>query len=358
MQRLTSLDAFRGATIALMILVNNPGDGRHVYAPLEHSAWDGWTLTDTVFPSFAWIIGVAITLALQKRMDAGTPRRTLFPQILKRAAIIFALGLLIYAFPDFDLSTLRILGVLQRLAICYFVCSVLFLTTPVRGQIAWLVALLGVYWLIMKFAPVPGVGAGYLDVERNFAHYIDHLVLGSHNYAQTKTWDPEGIVSTLPAIATTLLGLMAGHILRLKRDLAERTTWLYLAGSLLLAAGLICDQWLPINKKLWTTSFALFMAGLDFVVFASLLWIVDGLGWKRWARPLVILGMNAIAVYMASEILIQVLDMMGWREAIFHSVFAPLASQVNASLLFAIAYTVLMFGIAYGMYRKGWFLRV
>lgn len=358
MQRLTSLDAFRGATIALMILVNNPGDGRHVYAPLEHSAWDGWTLTDTVFPSFAWIIGVAITLALQKRMDAGTPRRQLFLQILKRAAIIYALGLLVYAFPDFDLSTLRILGVLQRLAICYLVCSVLFLTTTVRGQIAWLVSLLGVYWIIMKFAPVPGVGAGYLDVERNFAHYIDHLVLGAHNYAQTKTWDPEGIVSTLPAIGTTLLGLMAGHILRLKRDLAERTTWLYLAGSLLLAAGLICDQWLPINKKLWTTSFALFMAGLDFVVFASLLWIVDGLGWKRWARPLVILGMNAIAVYMASEILIQVLDMLGWREAIFHCVFAPLATAVNASLLFAMAYTLLMFGIAYVMYRRGWFVRV
>ena len=210
----------------------------------------------------------------------------------------------------------------------------------------------------MKFAPVPGVGAGYLDVERNFAHYIDRIILGSHNYASTRTWDPEGIVSTLPAIGTTLFGLMAGHILRLKRDLSERATWLFLIGNVLLALGLVCDQWLPINKKLWTTSFTLFMAGLDFVVFAGMFWLVDGRGWKRWARPFVIMGMNAIAVYMASELLIETLDSLGWREPIFRNVFAPLASPINASLLFALAYTLLMLGIAYVMYRKGWFLRV
>lgn len=358
MQRLTSLDAFRGATIALMVLVNNPGDGSHTYAPLQHAEWHGWTLTDTVFPSFAWIIGVAITLALQRRLEAGTPRSRLFAQIARRSAIIFALGLFVYAFPDFDFSTMRILGVLQRLAICYFVTSVLFLTTSIRGQITVLAALLAAYWLIMAFAPVPGVGAGYLDVERNFAHYVDRLILGAHNYSGTKTWDPEGIVSTLPAIGTTILGLLAGHILRLKRGLAERTTWLYLTGSILITAGLILNQWLPINKKLWTSSFTLFMAGLDYIAFAGLLWVVDGLGWKRWAKPFVILGMNAIAVYMASEIVVQLLEMLGWRHAIYRSVFAPLASDVNASLLFALAYTSLMFVIAWVMYRRGWFLRV
>lgn len=358
MQRLTSLDAFRGATIALMILVNNPGDGSHVYAPLQHAEWDGWTMTDTVFPSFAWIIGVAITLSLQKRVDAGVPRRQLLLQVLRRSIVIFVLGLVVYAYPYFDLSSQRILGVLQRLAICYFVCSVLFLTASVRTQFVWLVSLLAGYWLIMKFAPVPGIGSGYLDVERNFAHYVDRIVLGSHNYASTRTWDPEGIVSTVPAIGTTLLGLMAGYILRLKRGLAERAVRLFAAGAVLLALGLFCNQWLPINKKLWTTSFTLFMAGLDFVVFAGLFWIIDGIGWKRWAQPLVVIGSNAIAIYMASEILIETLDTLGWRKPIFQTVFAPLASPINASLLFAIAYTLLMFAIAYGMYRKGWFLRV
>lgn len=358
MQRLVSLDAFRGATIALMVLVNTPGDGDHVYAPLQHAEWHGWTLTDTVFPSFAWIVGVAITLSLGRRLESGAPRRNLVGPILRRSATIFLLGLLVYAFPHFNFSTQRILGVLQRLAICYLVSSLLFLATTVRVQVAWVVGLLAGYWLLMKLVPVPGYGAGFLDVERNLAHYVDWTVLGAHNYAGTKTWDPEGIVSTLPAIATTLLGVMAGHILRLKRDLAERTTWLFLAGIVLLATGLLCDVWLPINKKLWTSSFALFMAGLDFVIFAGLLWVVDGMGWRKGLKPLVVLGMNAIAIYMVSEILIEGLSFLGWRRPIYEALFAPLASPVNASLLFALAYTALMFGVAYALHWRRWYLKV
>ena len=352
-----SLDVFRGATMALMVLVNNSGDGAHTYGPLQHAEWNGWTLTDTVFPAFLWIVGVTMTLTLNRRLEAGIPRPRLFAQIFRRAIVLYLLGLAVYAWP-LDLSTQRWLGVLQRIAICYLIASAIYLTTGIRGQLIWIASLLSVYWLIMKLAPVPGYGAGHLDVERNFAHYIDSLVLGRHNYAGTKTWDPEGIVSTLPAIATTLFGVMAGHLVRLKRDLSERTTWLFLAGNALIAVGLICNTWLPINKKLWTSSFSLFMAGLDFVVFAICLWLVDGVGIKRAVKPLVVIGMNAITVYMISELLDVALSATGLRSRLFQAVFVPLASPFNASLLYAAAYTMLMWLIAYGMYRRGWFWRV
>ena len=366
-ERLTSLDAFRGATMALMVLVNTPGDGRHVYPPLEHSEWNGWTPTDVVFPSFLWIVGVAITLSLTRRIESGVPRGRLFAQALRRAAILYVFGLAVYAWPDFSFSTQRLLGVLQRIAICYLIAVAIYLTTRWRGQLVWIASLLVGYWLMMTLIPVPGYGPGHLDVDGNLAHYVDRIVLGAHNYRWTGTWDPEGIVSTLPAIATTLLGIMAGHVLRLKRTLEERTTWLFLIGGVLLIAGLICDIWLPINKKLWTSSFSLFMAGLDFQLFAAFVWLVDGMGYKRVVRPLVILGMNAIAVYLASEFLDEALSAVHWtagdhaitlREWIYDGVFAPLASPINASLLFALAYTLLMFAISYTLYRRGWFLRV
>jgi len=358
-ERLVSLDAFRGATIALMVVVNSPGDGAHAYAPLNHADWHGWTPTDVVFPSFLWIVGVAMTLSMAKRMAAGVPRSTLFLQVLRRAAILYCLGLFLYGFPDYNLHTLRLLGVLQRIAICYAIAAAIYLTTSIRGQMVWIMGLLVSYWMLMTLVPVPGYGPGRLDVEGNLAHYVDRLILGSHNYAHTKTWDPEGIVSTLPAIATALFGIMAGHILRLRRDLPERTVWLFVAGNLLIAAALICNHWMPINKKLWTTSFALFMAGLDFVMFAIAVWLVDARGWRRPVRPFVTLGMNAIAVYMASEFIEGILSTLHWREPLYRTVFAPaLASPYNASLLYALVYLSLMFAIAWVLHRKGWILRV
>jgi predicted acyltransferase len=356
--RLVSLDAFRGATIALMTLVNTPGDGSHVYAPLEHAEWHGWTPTDVVFPSFVWIVGLSLTLSFEKRLAAGATRGELFKQALRRATILFALGLFLYGFPHFDFSTWRILGVLQRIAICYLAGAAIWLTTGLRGRIAWTAGLLAGYWALMMLAPVPGFGAGNLSVEGNFAHYVDSIVLRSHNYGQTKTWDPEGIVSTLPAIATVLFGMFAAQVLALRRPLGERLGWMFGIGLALLAAGLVCDQWLPINKKLWTTSFALFMAGLDFVLLAGFAWIVDGLGWRKAVRPFVILGMNAIAIYMVSELLDSILWMLHWRAPIYRTVFAPLASPINASLLYAIGYTLVMFLISWVMYKRGVFLKV
>jgi predicted acyltransferase len=357
-QRLVALDAFRGATIALMVLVNTAGDWRHVYAPLQHAEWNGWTPTDVVFPSFLWIVGVSLTLSFAKRMNAGASRSKLFIQVLRRAAILYALGLFLYGFPDFHLSTLRLLGVLQRIAICYVIASAIYLTTGIRGQILWIAGLLVSYWCLMTLVPVPGFGPGRLDVEGNLAHYVDRIVLGTHNYAATKTWDPEGIVSTLPAIATALFGILCGQVLRRERPLSDKLNLMFVAGNLLITAGLICNTWLPINKKLWTSSFSLFMAGLDFVMFAICIWAVDVRGYKRIVQPFVILGMNAIAIYMASEFVEELLSVVHLRKWIYDSLFAPLASPINASLIYAITYTLLMFAIAYGMYRKRWFVKV
>lgn len=356
--RLVSLDAFRGLTIAFMVLVNTPGDGEHVYAALRHARWHGWTPTDVVFPSFMWIAGLAMTLSFERRLASGVGRSELMWQTLRRSLILYALGLLIYAYPDFDLQTLRLMGVLQRIAICTCAAAAIWLTTGLRGRVVWVFVLLTVYWALMVGVPVPGYGAGRLDVDGNFAHYVDRVVLGRHNYESTGTWDPEGIVSTLPAIATVLLGTLAGDVMAASRSIGKRLRWLLLVGAALIAAGLVWNLWLPINKKLWTSSFAVFMAGLDFVLFAAFAWIVDVRGWQRPVRPFVILGMNAIAVYMVSELLETQLRVMRLRDAIYLRVFAPLASAVNASLLYALAYTLLMFVVAWALYRRQWFLKV
>jgi predicted acyltransferase len=363
-----SLDAFRGATMALMVLVNNSGDGAHTYGPLNHSEWNGWTITDVVFPSFVWIVGVSMTLSLGGRLERGATKSALMLQAFRRAAIIYALGLLTYLFPFFDFSTMRVLGVLQRIGICYFIASAIYLWTPkVRSQIIWIVSLLAGYWLIMMLVPTPGYGAGRLDLEGNISHYVDRIVLGAHNYSGTKTWDPEGIISTLPAIATALFGILAGHVLRLKKSLPERTTILFLAGNILIALGLICDTWLPINKKLWTSSFALFMAGLDFVLLAGFVYLVDGKGYKRAVQPAVIMGMNAITIYMLSELLATCLGVIHWGTGatttslqtwLYKTCFTPLASPYNAALLWAVVFVLLMYAVAYAMYRKKWFVRI
>jgi predicted acyltransferase len=219
----------------------------------------------------------------------------------------------------------------------------------------------------MAFVPVPGFGAGRLDVEGNLSRWVDWHVLGVHNYSGTKTWDPEGIISTLPAIATALFGILAGHVLRMKKTLPERTTIMFVAGNALIALGLICDIWLPINKKLWTSSFSLFMAGLDFVLLSFFVYFVDGQGYKRVAKPAVIMGMNAITIYMLSELLAGGMESIRWgtgaaatnlQKWLFATCFAPVASPYNAALLWAVVYTLLMYVAAYAMYKKQWFVRI
>lgn len=360
--RLVSLDAFRGLTMFLMVVVNSSGPA--VYYQFHHATWNGWTLADTVFPSFLWIVGVAITLSVGKRLAAGATRGALLGHALRRSVILYAFGVFIYLFPDFNFGHWRITGVLQRIAVCYLIAACIYMYSGLKAQIVWTIALLAVYWAAIKLIPVPGFGAGNLTLQGNLAHYLDHLVLGDHNWVMTRTWDPEGLLSTLPAIATTLLGVLAGYLLQMKHPMAQRGKWLLLAGAALVFAGSVCNVWLPINKSLWTSSFALFMAGLDCVALAALVWLIDGLGYRRWAHPLIVLGMNAIAVYMLSELVPLVLTLAfskasAGRGSLENSV--DNVSLLPASALqfcYAIVFALGMYAFAWLLYRRKWFLRL
>lgn len=356
--RLTSLDTFRGFTIAAMMLVNNPGDGQHTYAPLDHAEWHGWTFTDLVFPFFLWIAGVSMTLSFAKRVERGDSRTGLLLHTLRRAALIFLIGLFLNLFPRFNFAQVRIPGVLQRIAVCYLIAGIIFLYTKLRGQIIAAAVLLAGYWMLMTLVPVPGYGPGVLEKQGNFAQYIDSLLLTGHMWSATKTWDPEGPVSTLPAIATMLFGTFAGYILRAKQGAAEKTAWLFTMGAVLLFAGSVLSPLMPINKNLWTSTFSIFMAGMASTVFALCYWIVDVQGRSRWARPLVIYGMNPIVVFAAAGLIGRLLGITGAGQAIFTTVFQPLSDPYIASLCYALANVLFYFAIAYGMYCKNWVVRL
>jgi predicted acyltransferase len=352
--RVLSLDIFRGATIASMILVNDPGSWNAVYAPLLHADWHGWTFTDTVFPFFLWIVGVSLTLSFARRVERGDDRGRLLLHVLRRSALIFGVGLFLNAVPRFDFSTLRIPGVLQRIGICYLVGATIFLfTRTARARILWIAGLLAAYWVLMM-----GVGGGVLTPEDNLSSRVDRMLLSGHMYSQTKTWDPEGTISTLPSIATVLFGVMCGMLLRARFTAAEKTSWMFFAGNLLMFAGLMLSTWMPINKKIWTTPFSVFMAGLAFVVFACWYWLVDVHGWRRGTRPLMICGMNAIAVYVFAGLLSRVLSMTGAGPWLWAHVYAPIAPEKLASLLFAITFVLVCYSFAWMLYKRNWFVRL
>ncbi len=352
--------------MAVMVIVNTAGSER-IYYQFKHAEWNGWTVADTVFPSFLWIVGLAISLVLGRKVEGGQPRRKLMMQAVQRFLILYVLGLIIYVAPRYDLATQRVLGVLQRIAICYLIATAIYLYTSFRTQVVATVGLLGAYWLLLLYGPVPYYGAGNLTVEGNFEHYVDSLVLGAHNYAYTKTWDPEGVLSTLPAIATTLLGVLGGYLLRGSKQLTEKVIWFLVTGNLLLFAGLFCSIWMPINKHLWTSSFSIFMAGLDFVVFGTMFWLIDGCGYQRAVKPLVIMGMNAIAIYMAHELLSEVSydvkissggRIQSLQHLIYSHLFLPFFSDATSAMLYGVAFALLMYLLAYALYRRKWFLKV
>lgn len=360
--RLLSLDVFRGATVAAMVLVNNPGTWAAVYPPLRHAEWHGWTPTDLVFPFFLFIVGVAIPLALGPRLLRGDAQAALLGRIARRAAVIFALGLFLNAFPSFDLATVRVPGVLQRIAVCYLVAAVLFVITGWRVQAGVaVVALLG-YWAALTLVPVPGYGAGDLGKEGNLAAFIDRAVLGSHIWRPGRVYDPEGLLSTVPAVGTTLAGVLAGHWLRAAADHRQAVRGLGTAGALATVAGLVWGAWFPINKPLWTSSYALFTAGLALVGLAAAHWLIEVRGLRRWTPPLVAFGVNALALFFLSTLVARVLAVVevarGERAAvslhavIYEGAFAPWASPVNASLAFALATVLAWLAVLWVLYRK------
>jgi predicted acyltransferase len=355
--RLQSLDIFRGFTIASMILVNNPGS-TPAYEQLEHAAWHGWTFTDTVFPFFLWIVGVAMTLSTARRIERGQSRRDLLLHAFQRALILFLLGVFVGPLPHIDLATIRIPGVLQRIAVCYLIGFVIFLYTSVRGQILWLLGLNAAYLGLMFFYPTPGCGAGSWSMDCNFARYVDSLLLRGHMWSHTRDWDPEGIVSTLPAISTVLFGALAGHVLRHWTWHNARLQAFIFGGSALFAVAQILSIWIPINKNLWTTSFAFLMAGLAMLAFAFWYWVAEVRGAGRWFRFFEIYGSNAILVYLLSGIFADVAAATGFHKWWYESVCLALASsQKNASLLYALTNVLVLWIVAWALWRKRWFVK-
>lgn len=361
--RLVSLDVFRGITIAGMVLVNNPGTWEHVYGPLQHATWHGWTPTDLVFPFFLFIVGVAIPLAFGKRLESGGSKRDIYLKIIKRTLIIFAIGLFLNGFPYFGLAEYRIPGVLQRIAVCYFFASIIFLNTKVRTQILITIGLLLVYWLMLKFIPAPGYAAGDLTKEGSLPSYIDRLVLGKHVWAQAKVYDPEGILSTIPAIATTLIGVLIGQWLRTEKSRLDKAAGMFVVGAVCVAIGWAWNSFFPINKALWTSSYVLFTGGLALQFLALCYWLIDIKGYRRWAKPFEVFGLNAIALYvgaglMASlfgEIKVGGTTLGSW---IYENLFASWASPINASLAFAISFVLVWLALMWILYRRKIFLKV
>lgn len=369
--RLISLDVFRGITIAGMILVNNPGTWSNVYKPLLHAPWNGWTPTDFIFPFFLFIVGVAISLSFNKRIERGDSRSQLFAKVAKRTLIIFAIGMFLALVPFFNFKDVRIPGVLQRIAICYFFASVILLSFNQKIQIGWTVFLLAIYWILIKLTPVPGHGAGVLEPLGSLAWYLDSNLLAGHTwkFAPAPGFDPEGILSTLPAIATVMFGIFTGDWIRSPREHYEKVSGLFVAGISGLVLGEILKGWLPINKNLWTSTYSIFMAGMALIFLALCYWFIDIKGYKKWAKPFIIFGSNAILVYGLSSLIakltvvINVTNVDGSKVLLktymFQNWFASWAGNNEfASLLYPVTYLLIWLGIMYILYRKNIFIKI
>jgi len=360
-----------------MLLVNNPGSWKDVYPPLLHAPWHGWTPTDLVFPCFLWIVGVSLTFSFARRVEAGADRGQLMAHVWRRAAIIFALGLLLAAFPfgllpahHFSLGTMRIPGVLQRIALCYLAASAIFLRTSWRGQAGWTAGLLVGYWAMLVFVAVPGQGTSPFEALGSLPWWVDSHVLAGHTWAGAPVpgFDPEGIVSTLPAIATTLLGALAGHWLRSAAPANRKALGLLLGGGLFLGLGAGLDRWMPINKNLWTSSYVIFMAGWAQALLAVFYWLIDVRGHRRWATPLVVFGMNAIVIFVLAGLVARLLGLISGaavdgttislKQSVYQHLFIAWASPLHASLAFAVAFVALHLAIAWGLWRKQWFVKI
>jgi predicted acyltransferase len=361
--RLVSLDVFRGVTMASMVIVNNPGDWGTVYAPLLHAEWHGWTPTDLIFPFFLFIVGISITLS---------KRPSTWGNIVRRSALILALGLFLSGFPRFDISRWRIPGVLARIAVCYFFAAGAYkLSQGDRQRQARLlfsvaVVLAVAYWLVMTFVPPPGGTAGDLSPEGNLGAWIDRTLLAGHLWKPR--WDPEGLLSTVPAISTTLLGIVAGLWLGSAEAPSRKASMLALAGVAGIVVGHVWSVVFPINKNLWTSSYVMFTAGGASLLLAACYWIIDVRGSRGWTKPFVVLGSNAITLFVISGLLARMLGMhritlpdgsaMALNRYIYVTFFAPFAAPKTASLMYAFANLVVLFALLAWMYRRRIFLRV
>jgi predicted acyltransferase len=364
--RLTSLDVLRGITIAFMILVNDNGSLTYAYWPLKHSAWNGWTPTDLVFPTFLFLVGVSIVFSLESRLARHESRTVLLLHIVKRAIILFLLGIVVNGFPFFPLSTLRIYGVLQRIAICYLAVSILFLLSRkvlVLATTAF-AALVG-YWILMRFIPAPHFGVPthsipLLDKDANWVAYVDRNIFPTRLYNQTR--DPEGLLSDIPSCATTLLGVLTGLWLRTKQSKGRIAWGLLTAAAFCLLLGEVWDSFFPINKQLWTSSFVLLSAGWTLLALCLCYFLIEIKQWKHgWTYPWLAFGSNAIVAYVVSELLASTLfsihvqfngQSANLQDAIYGKVFYFIGTPAFGSLLYSLIYVSICFVPVVFLYRK------
>lgn len=367
--RLMSLDVFRGLTMASMVVVNNPGTWADVYAPLRHAEWNGCTPTDLIFPFFLYMVGVSMTLS---RSTTSSWRR-----ILKRTATIILIGWFLTLFPYFRFPTWRLPGVLVRIALCYLAAAAIFRATLPRGAEdlrrhalrlgGWAAALMLGYWAAVVWMPWPGHVTGDLSPTGNLGGFIDRVIIGQQHMYRQREWDPEGLFSTAPAIATTLLGIISGLWLKGTAERWAKALVLAASGVAAMALGLLWDLAFPMNKNLWTSSFVMYTAGAGAVAFAACYFVLDVKGWRWWAKPFVILGMNAIALYALSGLFAKSLGLIkvagpggspvSLQGYLYTSFFAPLASPKNASLAAALAHLAVLFVALSWMYRRNIFLK-
>lgn len=373
-ERLRSLDVFRGATIALMILVNNPGDWGKTYAPLLHASWHGCTPTDLVFPFFLFIVGAAIPFALGPRLargETGSPPPGLPGKIARRAALLFALGLFLNFFPFYTvvLETVRLPGVLQRIAVVYLCAAFAWLYLSPTARAALAALLLGGYWAAMKLIPVPGFGAGELSPEGNLAFHLDHLILGAHTWRYSPgPGDPEGVLSTLPAIVTALAGVFCGELLRRALPAREELRKLFAWATAATLAGLALAPIFPLNKNLWSPTYVLFTAGLAMHSLALLHLLIDQKKIAAWARPFEIFGKNSILAFVGSGLLAKLLLVVfRWQEGektvtlqswLYRTLYAPFLPDYVASLAWAATHVLLWLVILAALDRRKLYLKV
>jgi predicted acyltransferase len=380
-KRLLSLDVFRGMTIAGMILVNNPGSWEYIYSPLAHASWHGWTPTDLVFPFFLFIVGVSIVFALSSSLEKSEDRKILIKKIVIRSLKLFGLGIFIAAFPFFvfepefalkDFSKLRIMGVLQRISLCYLIASLLFIYF--KPKVLDIIALgcLLIYWLLMMTVPVPEYGVGMIDSpEGNLASYLDRILLGKdHLWAGAdRMRDPEGLFSTIPAVVNTLLGIRTGLILRNKTlNYDQKLVQIFTQGIFLVIIGYCWDWFFPINKSLWTSSYAVFTSGQAMCGLAVCYYLIDIQGHRKWAFFFEAYGVNAIIVFVMSGLLAKTLALIKVAESpekdisisswFYQNVCEGIFETYNASLLFALIWVMAWFGVLWWMYRKNIIVKV
>ena len=358
-KRLKSLDAFRGFTIAAMILVNYPASWSHVFEPLLHAPWHGLTPTDLIFPFFLYIVGVSIVLAYTKKLHEGADMKSIYKKIIIRSLKIFAVGILLNYIHHFKISEIRIAGVLQRIAIVFLISSFIFLLTSWKTQ-AWIAAgLLVFYWISMTLFPTPGYDKAMLEPGINLAAWIDSYLLPGKMWQGT--WDPEGIFSTLPAIATALLGMLTGKILTSDNTQEKKVINLFIFGFALSLAGYVWSLHFPLNKNIWTSSYVLITAGFASLTLAASVYIVDILGRDKIARIGIIYGANAITVYVLAALFAFIFYYTNWGEHRLSYYFMQMFSEPYlklGSFIYALLFLAFNFIPVYILYRKKIFIKL